>query len=61
MDNLGKVQIREKLKKGGLESGTNNLKYEESYSMFYPKTIMINIQININTIRLIHIFQQQTS
>lgn len=43
MDNLGKVQIREKLKKGGLESGTNNLKYEESYSMFYPKTIMINI------------------
>lgn len=59
MDNLGKVQIREKLKKGGLESGTNNLKYEGTYSMFYPKTIMSNIQIDINTIRLIHIFQQQ--
>lgn len=45
MDNLGKVQIREKLKKGGLESGTNDLKYEESYSMFYPKTIILTYKL----------------
>lgn len=59
MDNLRKVKIREKFKKGGLESGTNNLKYEGSYSMFYSKTIMSNIQLDRNNIRLIHIFQQQ--